>query len=117
MSAAYGIMEPGVHKTGRCAAVDDIDEASAHRKGMKGQCSKSVLLDGRLLERRGGRPPRRSVRQSATAALNTSGTPKATRYIEPLITSLMPNASEGWRWNSHRRSSPPPAGQKKSSSE
>ena len=40
-------------------------------------------------------PPRRSIRQSATAALTSSGTPKATKYIEPLIASLMPSASEG----------------------
>ena len=59
--------------------------------------------------------PRRSVRQSATAAFGTSGTPKATKYIEPLITSLMPNASEGWSRNSHRRSSPPSAGAKNTS--
>ena len=41
MSAAYGIMGPGVHKTGRCAAVDGIDEASAHRERHEGGNARS----------------------------------------------------------------------------
>ena len=36
MSAAYGIIGTGVHKTGLCAAVDGIDEAPAHRERHEG---------------------------------------------------------------------------------